>query len=329
MEEIFFLKDKRGKWSELKGFYAIICNQNDKIYIGKAAGKEGFKGRWTGHKSALRGGYHYNDYLQNTYDKYGEETFELKILEIIEDEEIIPERENFWICELLALDRDKGYNFVGPDSLIPRNKKNKKYREPKNRVIFEFLDPLGNYIQVKNLNKFCDENELDTSSMHRVFTGITPSYKGYKSTNPDFHYILETRRIVSPQGELIIFQNTKTFSLEHGISRANLSKVLSGEFAHTKGWHLENMSEEQQKKLDYYLSVEDKKFLYSKPIFKYDSKGFLVTKYQSQLLCSQDLNWDPRKIKKMIFNKNLLDNFYLLNIELSPEEVLEYVKRPV
>jgi group I intron endonuclease len=61
------------------GIYVILNTKSGKVYIGKTA--RNFKVRWGDHKTALRGGYHDNIYLQRAWNKYGEKLFKFCILE--------------------------------------------------------------------------------------------------------------------------------------------------------------------------------------------------------------------------------------------------------
>jgi len=72
------------------GVYKIELN--DKIYVGSTT--QNFKKRWNDHLSTLRRGDHCNKYLQNAYNKHGEESLKFSILEIINtpEEAIITEQ---------------------------------------------------------------------------------------------------------------------------------------------------------------------------------------------------------------------------------------------
>jgi group I intron endonuclease len=59
------------------GVYQIRNLVNGHIYIGHATS---FYYRWHEHLSELRNNHHYNDYLQNAWNKYGEENFVFEIL---------------------------------------------------------------------------------------------------------------------------------------------------------------------------------------------------------------------------------------------------------
>ena len=78
-----------------KGIYKITCKLNGKKYIGST--KTSFKSRFKKHKQRLRHNYHENSYLQNSWNKYGEENFIFSIIEKIKDINKIKEREEYWI----------------------------------------------------------------------------------------------------------------------------------------------------------------------------------------------------------------------------------------
>src|SRR5258707_535337 len=60
------------------GIYCIENLVNGKKYIGLSINIED---RWYVHKTTLRGNYHDNSYLQNAWNKYGENNFECWIIE--------------------------------------------------------------------------------------------------------------------------------------------------------------------------------------------------------------------------------------------------------
>ena len=59
------------------GIYQIINLDNRKAYIGSAVNLDK---RWRGHKYELRKNEHHSPYLQNAWDKYGEDAFEFNVL---------------------------------------------------------------------------------------------------------------------------------------------------------------------------------------------------------------------------------------------------------
>jgi len=78
------------------GIYMIHNLQNDMRYVGQTVDLEQ---RWHDHLWALRGSHHFNAHLQNTFNLYGEEVFTFKVLEHIEDLEVLTAREQWYIDE--------------------------------------------------------------------------------------------------------------------------------------------------------------------------------------------------------------------------------------
>lgn len=95
------------------GIYMIINNTNNKKYIGSATR---LKERWRNHRTLLRRNKHFNSHLQYAWNKYGEECFEFKVLEFVENfnnlnlTEILIEKEELYIQNNKSNDRLFGYN---------------------------------------------------------------------------------------------------------------------------------------------------------------------------------------------------------------------------
>jgi hypothetical protein len=73
--------------------YKIICNVNNKFYIGRAVN---FAKRIGIHKSRLRNNKHINKHLQNLWNKYGEQSFSFLIIEKC-SKELLCEREQYYL----------------------------------------------------------------------------------------------------------------------------------------------------------------------------------------------------------------------------------------
>jgi group I intron endonuclease len=89
------------------GIYKITNIWTNDIYVGSAVN---FKKRWSWHLKDLRGDRHRNSYLQNSWNKYGNDYFKFEIIECCEKEKLI-EREQFWIDTLKCV-RPNGYNLA-------------------------------------------------------------------------------------------------------------------------------------------------------------------------------------------------------------------------
>lgn len=90
------------------GIYKLTCINNGKVYIGKTAN---FNRRLKDHKNCKR-----RHYLQNAITKHGWEAFRVEILETFldfdknKDNNVLLEREAYYIQLFKSSERDKGYN---------------------------------------------------------------------------------------------------------------------------------------------------------------------------------------------------------------------------
>lgn len=93
----------------MRGIYKITNTINGKSYIGKS---ENLAKRMKYHINSLHNGSNKNIHLQNAYTNYGAGTFTIEILEEIQDDTDIDEREKYWIEYYKTYDREHGYNLT-------------------------------------------------------------------------------------------------------------------------------------------------------------------------------------------------------------------------
>lgn len=91
------------------GIYLITCKPTGKVYVGQS---KNIKVRKSQHLSKLIAGQHYNSYFQNAFNKYGRENFSFRVLENCKDE-ILTEREEFWINFYNSNKAENGFNLKG------------------------------------------------------------------------------------------------------------------------------------------------------------------------------------------------------------------------
>ena len=116
--------------------YMIINYVNSKVYIGST---NNIIKRFSRHKYLLNNSIHFNEHLQNAWNKYGSDSFEFKTLMVCPDSE----RE---YCEQMFIDlynsqdNSYGYNikdaaghFFPEETLKKMSKNNAKYWEGKKR----------------------------------------------------------------------------------------------------------------------------------------------------------------------------------------------------
>ena len=67
----------------MRGIYTITNKENKKVYVGESLN---ITNRWKDHIEMLKKGKHYNYKLQNDYNIYGLDSFEFKILILLDND---------------------------------------------------------------------------------------------------------------------------------------------------------------------------------------------------------------------------------------------------
>lgn len=150
----------------IRGIYRIVNTNNEKCYIGKS---EDIGSRIRNHIRTLRGGYNKNKHLQNAYSHYDRGTFYVEILETLDQDEDINEREKYWIKQFNSSDREFGYNrTLGGDGgngyvqcmtdeeIVEHNRKMSEIRTGKNNPLY------GKHMYTNGISiKYISDDEID------------------------------------------------------------------------------------------------------------------------------------------------------------------------
>ena len=153
----------------MTGIYSIKNTINNKIYVGQSVNLES---RFTDHKSALRNNRHFNKHLQDSWNKYGEESFEFNIIEECEDQNL-DEREQFYIAKYDSMNPLFGYNRNSGGST------NKQLSEELKKHLSSVL--MGHYVSPETIEKLRISHigkHLSEVAKHKVSIaskGRTPS----------------------------------------------------------------------------------------------------------------------------------------------------------
>ena len=94
-----------GGWKS--GIYCFRNKINGKRYVG--SGSSTIRSRFLDHRFRLRTNIHGNQYLQNAWNKYGEEAFEFDVLERVKPTLCVI-REQYWIDRFQSANPRYGYN---------------------------------------------------------------------------------------------------------------------------------------------------------------------------------------------------------------------------
>ncbi len=174
--------------------------------------KRTVKDRWNEHKKKLRLGTHSNPYLQNSWNKHGEDIFVFSVIKEVETRILIDKLEDDYIknneCYNL---RSGGKTFTFDDKTIEKlreatrtNWTNQEYRNSVAKGVKKFWDvdtvrrkevasrfsktfnhtlqsPSGKlHDQITNLRSFCRKHGLNKTCIYRLVTGKQIQHKGWK-----------------------------------------------------------------------------------------------------------------------------------------------------
>lgn len=130
----------------MRGIYKITNTVNGKCYIGKS---QNIAKRIKHHIETLKNGNNRNKHMQNAYSYYGKGSFTIEILEQLEKNDDINEREKYWISHFRSNEEEYGYNRTSggdggnsyvdcmtPEERDAHYKKHVEIRSGENNVIY-------------------------------------------------------------------------------------------------------------------------------------------------------------------------------------------------
>ena len=139
------------------GIYKINNTINNKVYIGQS---QDIDTRLRGHKSTLKANTHFNIHLQRAYNKYGIDSFTYETQEEC-SEDIINERESYWIEFYNSMDRFYGYNidFGGNKAVMSDEHKLNMSLRRKGTYEIDVIDVNITYLEIQEVLKLKSKNE--------------------------------------------------------------------------------------------------------------------------------------------------------------------------
>lgn len=178
--------------------YKITNIINNKFYIGSATwySKRKDKHLWTLKKSI-----HANRYLQNAWNKYGEENFIFEIIEQCNESNLI-EREQYWLDFYNCYNRNVGYN-IQPNASSPKGCKRTN----------EFKEKIGNFWRGKKFSKKRIEELIERTTKKQG--------KAVNMYDKEMNFIKEFKSISEASREI---------KISIGAISKQCSKILKGRF---------------------------------------------------------------------------------------------------
>lgn len=175
--------------------YCIENKLDNKKYVGIT--KNRLKSRLSGHRARYKKGY--KTAIYDAIRTFGEQNFNIYILEECNSIEQLVESELKWINVLKSATYQNGYNILTDKHIFSKTRIGKKnnlnhikilsnrMHRLKNEYIrlhekeWVIVDPSNKIFYIKNLQKFCRENNLDPANMVKMTTfGKKSFYKGWQ-----------------------------------------------------------------------------------------------------------------------------------------------------
>ena len=163
----------------VSGIYSITSKSTGKRYIGSSVD---IKKRWTHHAYFLKLHKHANSYLNRHVDKYGKDDV---LFEILEETELLPEREQYWADYYQAWDREKGFN-ISKDTArpgttlkgVPRSEKvRNQISKSRGTTPFKCLNTKQIFVNIRECAKILDLHSAGLASHLRGNTSHINNFK--------------------------------------------------------------------------------------------------------------------------------------------------------
>jgi group I intron endonuclease len=204
------------------GIYCLYVKATDDFYIGSTV--RSFALRWANHIWRLRNNKHHSKKLQHIFNKYGPDSVELYVLEVVEDKERMLDIEQQYLdeyfdtehcCNTCAIAGTRSGNKMTPEQL-------EKHRQMLT----------GRKVSEETRQKIA-ESVRKTHTPERRQQTINKIQKTYYGV------------LTAPDGRTFEnITNVALFAQQHGLYRRALLRVCVGERPHHKGWTFKPYREE-------------------------------------------------------------------------------------
>ena len=237
---------------KISGIYRVVCVKNGDYYYGSA---KNIHGRWMDHKRALKRETHYNPRVQRVWNKYGEPTFRIEIVEFIPIERL-REVEDVYLKEHVGKPHCMN---ISSDAYCPtRGRKMGVHSRERREKIRKTL--MGHSVSKKTRKKISDAQIGMKRKPHPPISEETrqqmrDSHLGIKYPNRKRVYgqvfsdevrkrMSESRRpngfpkVKSPTEQIYEIDILTDFCKTHNLDLCQLSRVINGKGKTCMGWSL-------------------------------------------------------------------------------------------
>lgn len=243
----------------VSGIYKITNSSNNKFYIGSSFD---VARRITSHFNLLRNGKHPNEYLQNSFNKYGEGSFFYELVEAIDDTSLLLGREQYYIDLLGCTNRSVGYN-ISPTAGSNVGLKHTDEQRLNNSLAKRGKSAVINEVIASKIKKMLNEGELPNTIAKELSVNkdIVQSIKKGKA------WVYVEPQLVELGNLMTTFKNEDIIFIKERLSRGEKVKDIASEYnvSHRtissikNGINWSNVGDEIEIKKRRRLSVEEVK----------------------------------------------------------------------
>lgn len=218
------------RYDGIAGIYFIKCLKNSKMYVGSSVN---LITRLECHRSELRGNYHGNRLLQRAYNKYGEESFIVGILEKVEDRDKLLELEQYYIDKIkpefnLCFDVRR-HSFTEESRKKLSNTRKKLFKEgkitPSRQKAVKQYDLVGNFIkEYQSISQAARETGIKDATIYKCAKYEHKQGKGFI-----WRYSTDTKKVMPSNKKGYLIKLIDTVNKEERIftSKHKCAKYLN------------------------------------------------------------------------------------------------------
>lgn len=172
-----------------------------------------------------------NKYLQRAWRRHGEANFEFQVVELVRPSRLLA-TEQSWLDKTNCIDPCIGFN------ILPRALSRASAAVQPRKG---FFDPRGRPVTIKNLHRFCRQNQLTFTAMLQLYHGRSKlkSHKGWTHKNSvrQRDYVKTYEGFIKPNGRSAgKITNLAAFSRKHGLTAAHMIAVAHRRIVSHRGW---------------------------------------------------------------------------------------------
>ena len=198
--------------------YRIYNTETEKNYIGST---NNLRRRIKKHRDELSSGKHSNKHLQNAYNKYSRESFDVFIEEIVDVENLI-ERETYYIEKYNSFNEHYGYNLCAPGKFPKHTKESKKKLEDASKArilpVIAINKDTGEFFkEFESVSSAAEYFNTSSSNISRTCKGVINYmknhifvYKNEYDVEKNYIYVKDKKVISEETRSKMISSNSKS-----------------------------------------------------------------------------------------------------------------------